>query len=353
MPKKAAVPPKPTAGLVWKSPKEKPFQIAGLAWFAKDRAWKRTPVKPKERLPEMVESLAQQTAGAQIRFETDSRRIAVRVRLPRVHGMDHMPATGECGFDCYVGLLGVMRYGGTVRYDRTQVRYESMVFETDAPGRRAITLHFPLYCGVKDVRVGLARGAKLWPPKPLGGRVVVYGTSITQGGCASRPGMCWTNIASRKLGVEFINLGFSGNGRGEPEVARTIAEVPGVDLYILEYEPNCVSTEKFKETLPVFLRILRRAHPKTPILVASRVHYARDLWSAECRKAGRERRAFQRRAIAKLRAAGDKRLFFFDGSTLLGPDFEECAVDGVHPTDLGFTRIAAGMIPWIRKALKA
>lgn len=340
-------------GLVWKSPKKNPFQVAGLAWFEKDRAWKRMPVKPREKLPEAVDNLAKSTAGAQIRFRTDSRKVALRVRLPRPHGMDHMPATGECGFDCYVGPAGKMRYAGTIRYDRAQVRYESVVFETDAPReRREITLNFPLYNGVKDVRVGLERGARVWPPLPLRGRVVVYGTSITQGGCASRPGMCWTNIASRSLGMEFINLGFSGNGRGEPEVARTIASIPRVSLFVLEYEPNCVSTEKLKETFPEFLRILRKAHPRTPILVASRIKYARDLWLADWPKFGRERKAFQRRTIAKLRAAGDRRIFFFDGSTLLGPDFDECAVDGVHPTDLGFTRIADGMIPQIKRTLR-
>jgi hypothetical protein len=267
--------------------------------------------------------------------------------------MDHMSATGECGFDCYVGPAGKMRYANTIRYDRAQVRYESVVFETDAPRRRReITLNFPLYNGVKDVRVGLERGARVWRPLPLRGRVVVYGTSITQGGCASRPGMCWTNIASRTLGMEFINLGFSGNGRGEPEVARTIASIPRVSLFVLEYEGNCVSTEKLKETLPEFLRILRAAHPKTPILVASRIAFARDLWLAEPLRWRRERKAFQRRTVAKLRAAGDRRIFFVDGSTLLGRDFDECAVDGVHPTDLGFMRIADGMIPQIRKALR-
>jgi hypothetical protein len=356
MSKKNAVTPKTpewVKKLAWKSPKHAPFQIAGLAWWDAEHTYRRLPVKPADKLPQAVDGLAWNTSGAQIRFETDSTTVAVQVKLPQPHNMHQMTATGQCGFDAYFGPLGRMHYSGTPRYDRALDHYEAVLFEVAAPRkRRAITLNFPLYSGVTDVRVGLDRGARVWNPKPFCGRAVVYGTSITQGGCASRPGMNWTNIASRRLGLEFINLGFSGSGKGEPEVARRVAEVPRVNLFIIENEANCPSLEHIQQTLPEFIRILRAKHPKTPILVVSRIPFASDLRSANSRRKARENRAFQHRTVMQLRAAGDRHIFFLDGSKLLGRDFDECAVDGVHPTDLGFYRIAGGMIPAIKRTLK-
>jgi len=267
--------------------------------------------------------------------------------------MDHMPATGQCGFDAYVGPVGAMRFAGVTRFKPALDSYECVLFPPSAPLQRSFTLNFPLYQGVNDVEVGLDETAQILPPLPWESprRVVIYGTSITQGGCASRPGMCYTNILSRRINREFINLGFSGSGRGEPEVAETIAQIERPALFVLDYEANCVSLERLRETLPQFIRILRAAHPHTPILVLSRVRYAREHHDAAALAARRERLAFQRSLVARLRRQGDRRIFFKDGSPLLGPDFDECAVDGVHPTDLGFLRMANGLEAVFRKLL--
>ena len=200
------------------------------------------------RLPAAVDALANHTAGAQIGFRSDSARVSVRVKLAGPADMDHMPATGQCGFDCYVrpdrgdsaSISG--RRDTTTGRPPTNARCSTM----RAPALRNFTLNFPLYQGVEEVSVGLDAGAQVLPPPPfaLDRPVVAYGTSITQGGCASRPGMAWTNILSRRLNVEFINLGFSGSGRGEPEVAATIAEIPNPACFILDYEANAGWTER-------------------------------------------------------------------------------------------------------------
>jgi len=342
------------APLAWHSPKEPPFQVAGFAWFERDRVYRRLPLEPPETIPDAVDSLANWTAGGQIRLRTDSAKCAVRVKLDDVADLNHMPATGQCGFDCYIGPAKRMRYVATTTYDHHHTHYETVLFELAAREMRHVTLNFPLYMGVDEVLVGLEEDAEVKPPEAyaLDGRVAVYGTSITQGGCASRPGMAWTDILSRRIDIEFINLGFSGNGRGEAEVARTIATLERSACFVLDYEGNCVSTDLLKQTFPEFIRILREAHPNVPIVGVSHVRSARELWSEVALKHRLERGAFQRETIEGLRAKGDKNVHFVDGSTFLGEDFDECAVDGVHPTDLGFLRIAEAMTPILERILK-
>jgi lysophospholipase L1-like esterase len=338
--------------LTWHSPKKPPFRLAGLAWFAAEGIYRRMPLRPKRPLPEMVDTLANHTAGAQIGFQSDSTRVSVRVKLSGPADADHMPATGQCGFDCYVGPPGDSHFFTTTRFDPRQAAYECSLFNHAAPALRTFTLYFPLYQGVEEVSIGLDAGARALPPPPfaLDRPVVAYGTSITQGGCATRPGMAWTNIVSRRLNVEFVNLGFSGSGRGEPEVAETIAQIPNPACHILDYEGNA-GLEGLRRTFHPFIRTLRENHPDVPILAVSRTPFAADRFiesSLNERTAGRE---FLRGAIGELRSGGDRRLFFQDGGELMGEDFDECTVDGVHPTDLGFRRIADRLTPVVRGIL--
>jgi lysophospholipase L1-like esterase len=339
--------------LRWHSPKETPFHVAGFGWFAQDKVYRRMPLEPPAALPSAVDGLAWSTAGGQIRFQTDSGRLVVRVRLAGLANMVHMPATGQCGFDCYIGPHGRLRYQATTTYDLKKQEYEVRLF-TLPPGRmRNIVLNFPLYQGVQEVLVGLDPDARVLPPPPYDSlrRVVIYGTSITQGGCASRPGMAYTNILSRRFNLEFINLGFSGNGKGEPEVARAIATIEAPACFVLDYEANAGDVATLERTMPTFIRILREAHPDVPILVLSKIRYAsetQDPKAADRRLACRD---CQRGIVEEFRQGGDRLVFFHDGSDLLGEDWEECTVDGVHPTDLGFLRMANGLAPVLEKVL--
>lgn len=268
--------------------------------------------------------------------------------------MNHMPSTGQCGFDCYVGPPGRQHYLSTTKYDHKQTSYEVQLF--DLPGRelRNICLNFPLYQGVEEVLVGLESGAQVLPPPPYDsdGKVVVYGTSITQGGCAARPGMAYTNILSRRINLEFINLGFSGSGRGEPEVAQAIAAIRNPACFVLDYEGNCVDTPMLKRTFPEFIRILRSRHPDVPILAVSRIRFAAELANPTAAQTRLERREFQKQAVEELRRKGDTRIFFKDGTDMLGDRFDECTVDGVHPTDLGFLHMADALTPVLRDILQ-
>jgi len=339
--------------MVWHDPGDMPLRLAGFPWFAQERTYRRLPKRPAEKLPAAVDQLADCTAGGQVSFRTDSRQVAVRVELAGPADMCHMPATGQCGFDLYVGAAPEQRFHSVTKYDVRSRSYETLLFDHPETLLRDFTLNFPLYQGVRQVLVGLLPGAQVAPPVPwtLEGPVVAYGTSITQGGCASRPGMAWTNILSRALNVEIVNLGFSGNGKGEPEVLRLVAQVAGARLFVLDYEGNAGGREQLAHSLPECIRILRQAHPAVPILVVSRIAFASDLTHAQSRAERELSRDMQARLVERLRLAGDCNLHFLDGSTRLGPDFTEGTVDGVHPTDLGFMRMAAALEPELRRLL--
>lgn len=349
-------------GLTWHDPRGAkcalPLQVAGLAWFERDRAWRRMPVAPKHKLPEAVDNLANCTAGAQIRFQSDTTRVAVRVKLPRVANMVHMATTGISGVDCYAGPAGTgrgLRYYGTTKFDMTKTEYEILLFEHSEALMRNFTLYLPLYSGVRSVEVAVEPDAKVLPPPKwnVAGPLVVYGTSITHGGCASRTGMAYPAILGRAMNAEFYNLGFSGSGRGEPEVARTIAEIRAPALIALDYEANSGGIKGLSATLPGFIRILREEHPKVPLLVLSRIRFAHETLQSESLRARNECLSYQRQVVSDLHKAGDANIHFQDGTDLLGRDYEECTVDGVHPTDLGFYRMAEALLPVFRRILGA
>jgi hypothetical protein len=337
---------------IWYNPQEVPFAISGFAWFKRDCRYRRMPVKPEWKLPEAVDALADCTAGGQVRFQTNSKTVSLRAVLRGPANIPHMPATAQCGFDLYHGLPGRQRFCTVTKFDVARDAFSLALLSCKESAMRNITINFPLYQGVEEVAIGLDPGAQLVksPPYAFGKPIVVYGTSITQGGCCSRPGMAYTNILSRKLNVEFINLGFSGSGRGEPEVARLISGIPDPGLFILDYEAN--SGDTIRQTLPTFIDIIRAARPQVPLLVLSCILFSAVALNKDVVKERRLRAHFQRDHVRLRRVAGDRNIFFHDGSSLLGKDFDECTVDGVHPTDLGHFRIADGLAPVLRRIMR-
>ncbi len=341
-----------TEPLLWHKPDAPPLRLSGFPWHSHDRVYRRLPVAPPAKLPDAVDALANCTAGGQIAFQSDATKLAISVTLTGPANMNHMPATGQCGFDLYVGPPGTQRFHSTTKYNHTETSYEIVLFDDPGKVLRNFTLNFPLYQGITNVEIGVPPDAQVAPPAPWAstGRIVIYGTSITQGGCASRPGMAYTNILSRALNMEIINLGFSGSGRGEPEVIELVADIPDTRLIVLDYEAN--SSGRLHETLPESIRLIRSRKRDIPILVVSRIAYAKDAVSQTAR-VSRERSAqMQRELVRKAHRNGDDQIHFVDGSGLLGADFDECTVDGVHPTDLGFMRMAKGLEPGIHSILK-
>jgi lysophospholipase L1-like esterase len=339
-------------GIIWFDPREAPFELAGFAWIVNDNIYRRLPLVPEWDIRAEVDNLANHTAGGQIRFKTDSRKIWVKAVLRGPSGMYHMPATGQSGFDLYQRQGKNFRYIKTARFSPDTTAYESEMFSQEDKNMHQFILNFPLYNGVNVVEVGLEPGAVVEAPPSFSveGKIVIYGTSITQGGCVSRPGMAYSNILSRKLDVEFINLGFSGNGRGEPELARLITQIPDIRLIILDYEAN--ANETIPQTLGPFIDILRETLAEVPVLVVSKIRYASAAEGSPGYDLLIRNRDYQNDLVLERNNEGDKNLFFLDGSSLLGEDFDECTVDGVHPTDLGAHRIAEALLTAIEDIMR-
>jgi hypothetical protein len=213
-------------------------------------------------------------------------------------------------------------------------------------------LYLPLYNGVTSVEVGVAKNAKLYAAsKRAADRqkpIVFYGTSITQGGCASRPGMVHTSILGRRFDRPAINLGFSGNGRMETEVVDFIAEIDA-SVFVFDCLPN-ISAQDVLARTQVCVEIIRKKHPNTPILLVEDRSYS-DSFLIDSK---RQRNLSSRKALLKmyeeLKAEGDKNLHYLAGEKLLGDD-NEGTVDSSHPTDLGFMRQADAMAEVLKDLL--
>lgn len=339
-------------GMNWYSVDSEGFVLDGLYWRKKGGVFRRLPSDLS--ISENVDILAWHTAGAMLRFKTDASEIRINVKTGNNSRMDHMASVGSMGFDLYIGSRNHKTYFGSSRFDREKDDYNVTVFKNETVKKvREFTLHFPLYSGVESFAIGLTEGAKVYPPtewkddRPI----VVYGTSIQQGGCASRPGMCHTNILSRMLDRPFINLGFSGSAKGEPEMAKTIADIKNPAMIVLDYDANA-RIEGLKKTLSTFIDIIRAAHPETPILLISRLPQAHEFHGET--EYIEERMALTSIHLAEVqrrRERGDKNIHFLDGVTLYGGIASECTVDGCHATDLGFYFVAQNTAPVIERIL--
>lgn len=342
-------------GTVWLEADDPRFRLDGFAFRSPGDPLRRLAVDPA--FPESVNYLAGHTSGGMLTFRTDSRRIRVRVRLENHARMDHMAATGSGGFDLYLGSAGNRRFAAVTRFAHDASAYEVQLLERPTGEMAEFQLNFPLYSGVESFALGLDDGSKLAPPAPWTNAepVVVYGSSITQGGCASRPGSSFTAILSRALDRPFLNFGFSGSGKGEPAVIEAIARVKNPALFVLDYQANAKAAG-IRATLAGTIDTLRRKHPNVPVLVVSRIRMGVELISTGSvflhDSDAEAAIAFQRDEVERRRAAGDRLVFFLNGETLTGADWYECMVDGSHPTDLGFHRMAAGLLPVLDELLQ-
>ena len=338
------------APLRWVSLPANDVQINGLPWYGENGGeLYRLPVKLKGTYRQPVWQLAQDPSGGRIRFRTDSSLLAIRLEYPHPPNMKNMHAFGQSGVDLYAD--GV--YRGTAIADTDSgpgKTVEHTYFKEQPRVEREITLYLPLYIPVKVLGIGLDSDAHILPARPfaVSGPVVFYGTSITQGGCASRPGMSYQAILARMLNVDFVNLGFSGNGKGETELARAVAGVPA-SVFVLDFAQNNPTVDSLAQVYPPFLDAIRGAHPETPILVITPIYAARESWSRDERLEGM--RALIRTVAAKRMGEGDHHLAIVEGTDLLGPSRGDGLVDGTHPNDLGFQWMAEGLAARIAKIL--
>ncbi|MBE6561888.1 MAG: hypothetical protein E7662_12270 [Ruminococcaceae bacterium] len=350
-------------GIRYYSCMEDPIEINGMYAPRETGKFLRMPEEyiHSEGLIPGVRKLIHHSAGGRLRFATDSPCVAVMVELTDVLSMAHMPLSGASGVDIYLARRGshdyrfrkvIMPYKLTEDKDRL---YKGMLRFSgcDTYAEHEVMIHLPLYNGVKQVYVGIQEGCSLFAPvaydvqKP----VIFYGDSITQGGCASHPGNNYPNHLSRWLHCDFINLGFSGSSAGEPEMADYIASLDSSAIFV-NMELRAYDIEVFRSAYYPFYARLREHCPNTPIILASRGAFPK------IHKYGPEVRDFvlSNRIIVDtcLRGwnDGDEKLYYIDGETMFGnEDQDACTVDGTHPNDLGFYRMAERIRPVLARAL--
>ncbi len=340
--------------LTWYDPLLPPFRLSGFHWYKQDKALNRLPKSSFdeiEKVNQKVNRLATNTAGGQIAFKTNSTKLCIKVKLPCRSNMSTMTPAGQSGFDCYMSYNSSPFYFEAVTaFDASKAEYEVVLFENRGTEDKEILLNFPLYNGVDEVSLALDSSAYICEPSEFEVKnpIVFYGTSITQGGCASRPGMAYTNIISRRLNANHLNLGFSGNAFGEIELANTINLIDSPSCIIIDFEGNGGLNGMLEKNLYQLIERIRTVHSNTPILVVSRFPYQPETHSQKALDRRTELREFQRQTVNQFREKGDQSIYFLNGSTLLGDDFAECSVDTVHPTDLGFMRMADKLTPIIK-----
>ncbi len=320
-------------GMVWFDASLPPFSLYGL--WATD-PYRRMDETVAERVNPGVRRNNYHTAGGRVRFSTDSTRIGVRVEMPYVTKFCHMPITGSSSFDVYLDTDNGSVYQSVFKPDVKIDRGFEMSVKTRVRGYRSYTLNFPLYSPVSRLEIGIDAGAalgegrKYLPVKPI----VYYGSSITQGACASRPGLAYQSIVARKLNVDFVNLGFSGNALAEQVMCDYIA---GLDMsvFVADYDHNAPNAAHLLATHKNLYLTVREKNPDLPIIIASRPDYIFSPTDSN------KRREIIEDTFRFARSQGDEHIFYIDGDGFCRGEYEDsCSVDGTHPNDVGFVMMA-------------
>jgi hypothetical protein len=249
-----------------------------------------------------------------------------------------MARTGSSGVDLYERKGGEWEFAGVGKPVET-TRTTTILTRGRTGLMTEYVMYLPLYDTVTELQIGVSPEAVLVPATPRKQKpIVFYGTSITQGGCASRAGMCHTSILSRWLNWPVVNLGFSGSGKSEPGVQEVVSEIDAA-AFVLEPLPN-MTVELVKERIPGFVKLLRKKHPMTPILLVEN-----PLYSTTSTMNMALHQIFEEQ-----KKKGVRRLHYLYGEAQLAGR-ENATVDGVHPTDLGFLRMATVYEPMLKMML--
>ena len=324
-------------GLTWHNVQD--WGVEGKGWTDTKRYFDRLPAKADGIVRKSVWGLSRDSAGMLVRFETDARTIWINYKLlSKSLGMTHMPATGASGLDLYA-RDGQGRWRWVAASWPNKQEIKARLVKNIDPGMRTYMLYLPLYNGVESLDIGVPCWSmfKRIPPrkqKPI----IVYGTSIAQGGCASRPGMAWTNIVGRGLDRAVINLGFSGSGTMDPEMVDLLAELDAA-VYVIDCLPNMGDANMVTKRTKMLVKKLRVARPDTPIVLVEDRTFTNSPFFKSKRDRNTDVRVAMKGVYDKLKASGVTGLCYVEGETLLGDDHED-TVDGSHLNDLGMLRQA-------------
>lgn len=340
---------------VWHNPiQAKENVIQGQGWPEELKgSYARLPDQAKELIRREVWSLSRNNAGIAVHFYSNSPQIKVRYQVSGSYAMPHMPSTGVSGVDLYARNQEGEDYWCAAKYsfgDTIVYNYNDVVYDVRHGKGYEFRLYLPLYNTVKWLEIGVPAGSSFeFIPRRMEKPVVVYGTSIAQGACASRPGMAWTAILERELDRPLINLGFSGNGKLEKNMIDFINKIEAA-VYVLDCMPNMYKEDDPEELLVAAVKQIREQHPQTPVLITEHDGYTNERTNAGQREAYTRANAGARKAYERLKNEGVVGLYFLSHGEI-GMDME-AMVDGVHPTDYGMMIYARAYEKVLRDILK-
>ena len=334
-------------GLKYYDAESEPFRIYGV--WRQNNSFARLPsivcaVFNKSLAPEDRDKAEHrsQTAGGRIRFITDSPYVSVNVKLQDTYQYMVMSVTGTCGLDLYADNKFVGAYRPSIHQEDGW--FESLI-EVGGRKKRVITINLPLYCNVEKIYIGrdensvIERSPDYTYEKPI----VFYGSSITHGACASRPGMNYPSQVCRLIDANHHNLGFGGCAKGEPEIAEYIA---GLDMcmFVYDYDYNAPDAKYLAETHEPMFKKIREKHPDLPIVMMTAP-------KPNLTSAWAERRAVIQRTYDNAVASGDKNVYILYGSDLISGLGEDFSPDACHPSDLVYYYIAHRVAPVLQRIL--
>lgn len=327
------------------------FPLLGKATEATATRYERLPDSLQHISRKPLWDLGRHSAGLAVRFRSNSTSIAARWEVRDNRSMNHMTPTGIKGLDLYCLQDGEWIFAGSGR-PQGKINKATIV-KNMLPQEREYLLYLSLYDGVTSLAIGVDSLSEILQPavdlprreKPI----VFYGTSILQGGCASRPGMAHTNILERRLNRECINLGFSGNALLDLEIAHLMASVDA-SMFVLDFVPNA-TVEQMKERADEFYSIIRRKHPHTPILFIEDPIFTHSPFDTRIAKEVKDKNETLNAIFQSLKQRGEKNIYFLSSRDIIGHD-GEATVDGIHFTDLGFMRYAEVLYPILKKHIE-
>lgn len=333
---------------------DSPLRMYGLVDFYKNGSLMRLPEEIMRKLPNLRQ-FGSRSTGGRLCFRTDSKKMYVKLILKTFMRDYGTTQIGSSGLNVYAGDRRDGYYIGAVfpmgmKGEDTSVSEKTFMLDGTMTD---ITIFMPKNEEIENIVIGIDDEAKMASPTPYANEkpVIFYGSSITEGGSADRTGNSYTAFLSRRLNMDYINFGFSGSAKGEPEMAEYIASLP-MSVFIYDYDHNAADAKYLKKTHEPFFKIIREKNPDLPIIMMSRPDYAYDIRDSE------ERIAVIRNTYENAVKKGDKNVWFINGADFFsdGDDIFACTVDKIHPNDLGHYRMAnviyKTLLPIFEKVLK-
>ena len=328
-----------------------PIEIYGLSCKGENGNFWRLPYPIVDEISEPTKMLGRRNVGGRVRFQTNSNSIHIKMTLKTLDVDVAIPLWGSAGADVYEGIGVDSKYIGFVAPDNyNDKKCEKII--NKSPGIQQITINMPRNEHLQELIIGIDNDAEIFKPIPYTYEIPIlyYGSSITEGGCSSRPGNCYTSMLSRWLDIDYMNLGFSGSAKGEKIVAEFISK-QNISIFMFDYDHNAPDATHLEMTHENFYQIIRKANHDLPIVIMTRPDFAWDPIE------NYKRREVIRSTYDKAIASGDKNVYFIDGENFYSnygnPMLNACSIDGCHPNDLGFLCMTKTLYPIMLEILKA